>query len=529
MKGSKIAAASITLFLLAMSCSPLQEHGTAFDRVVDTYKYSGDTLKRRAAEYLRAYSKYHYGIRRIIPSGINGSMFLGIEKGDSVFKHYIDSLGYKVEYGKPVSDNETVTDSFLIDNIDMAFDSWQRPWARNLTFAEFCQYVLPYRNGDEALSNWRSYFKHDIEPTIADSVTDPTNLTEVVEYVMRVLRRRVEYGGSTGAFCRELITPIDMERLHWVNCANAAHYTTLALRACGIPCTQMNINWRFTEVAHSSVLIPRVGSNKQAFRVTLGDTLMLMGAPKDTMACWRVWTLDYKPNPELSQILDEGKRCQSMLLQNFAFPITRGDATSEFCKTYDFSLPIPDSLRSENLFFLCRFYKWKWLPVREGYLQGDSVHFKDATIRQFYRLGCIRSDSVLTFGTPFTLVGTEGITDVQQRIRPFNLTGDTVLFKMVYPCTSDEKQLNRTVTTHYWNNDNTWASYTGTAVLWGYDKTTDKYRIFNESLRGRYKPVFHILELRLPCWTVFTDNETDRPLGYLSTDSITGEGCFMQF
>ena len=519
----------IMVVLLAMSCSPSQVHGSAFDRIVDTYRQSGDTLKLRAAEYLRAFSRYHYGIKRSIPSEISGSLFLDIEKGDSVFKHYLDSMGYRVEYGEPVYDYETVTDSFLLDNIEMAFDSWQRPWARDLTFEEFCKYILPYRNGDELLSDWRNYFKYAIEPTIVDSVTNPENLTEVVEYVLRVLRRRVEYGGSTGAFCRELITPIDMERLHWLNCSNAAHYTTLALRACGIPCVQMNINWRFTEVAHSSVLIPEVGTNKRAFRVTLGDTLMMMGAPKDTMACWRVWTLDYEPNPVLKRLLDEGKRRQSKFLRNLAFPVTRGDATALFCKTYDFSLPIPDSLRSEHLFFLCRFYKWKWLPVHEGFAHGDSVYFKDATIRQFYRLGYLCGDSISTFGTPFTLVGDDAISDVQQRIRPYDLTGDTVLFKMVYACKDDEARLLRKMTTYYWDNANSWHPYTGMAKLWGYNASTNEYRLFDESLRGRFRPVFHILELHLPCWTVFTDDETDRPLGYLSTDSITGEGIFMQF
>lgn len=512
-----------------MSCSQQSERDGAFRKVVAYYEELGDSLKLRAAEFLRASAGYHYGIRRTIPADINGVLFVHQEKADSVFKHYLDSIGYQVEVGKPVWDIDVLTDSFLIENIEEAFDSWKKPWARNLTFDQFCRYVLPYRNGDETLSDWRSYFKHAIEPTIEDSVADPMNLQDVVEYVMRVLRRRVEYGGSTGAFCRELITPLDMERLHWVNCSNAAHYTTLALRACGIPCTQMHINWRFTEVSHSSVLIPEVGTNKHAFRVTLGDTLMLMGAPKDTMACWRVWTLDYEPNPVLTHLMEESRHRQSHLLKSLAFPITRGDVTSLFCKTFDISQPIPDSLRSEHLFFLCRFYKWKWLPVREGFAKGDSVYFKDATIRQFYRLGYLRGDSITTFGTPFTLVGDDAISDVQQRIRPYDLTGDTVLFKMVYACKDDETRVSRKMTTYYWDNTNNWHPYTGMAKLWGYNASTNEYRLFDESLRSTFKPVFHLLELHLPCWTIFTDDQTDRPLGYLVTDSITGEGCFMQF
>ena len=72
MRTSTLTIITITVVLLAMSCSPPQGHGSAFDRVVDTYKRSGDTLKLRAAEYLQASAKYHYGIKRSIPLGWMG-------------------------------------------------------------------------------------------------------------------------------------------------------------------------------------------------------------------------------------------------------------------------------------------------------------------------------------------------------------------------------------------------------------------------------------------------------------------------
>ena len=39
-----------------------------------------------------------------------------------------------------------ITAEYLIDNIDRAFDNWQkRPWNRSLSFEDFCEYLLPYR------------------------------------------------------------------------------------------------------------------------------------------------------------------------------------------------------------------------------------------------------------------------------------------------------------------------------------------------------------------------------------------------
>lgn len=521
-----------TLFILLLySCSEWHGCETAFDRVVAYYQASGDSLKLKAAEYLKTSAKYHYGIHYDIPRDIDPTPFLEVYFGDSVFKHYLDSCGYHVSVGNPVFDIDTISEDFLIDNIELAFDSWQQPWAKYVSFDDFCKYILPYRNANEELSDWRRHFKEWIEPTIIDSVSDPTDIRAVASYILRYLQKEIEYGGSTGAFCRELLTPKDIERLHWANCNNCAHYLTLALRACGVPCAQMLINWRFTEVAHSSVLIPAIGNNERAFRITIGDTLMYMGASKDTMACWRVWSYAYEANPELLNLYERYKRDggTQQILRNFAMPVTREDVTSSFCKTFDFTLSLPDTLRKKTLVFLCRFYKWKWLPIREGYVKGDSVYFKNATIRQWYRLGYMDGDSIRTVGTPFTIVGDSNIKRVNERIRPYNLTGDTVLFKMVYPCDAGETRLTRTITTYYWDNTNRWHPYTGEARLWGFNAKTNEYRLFNETLRKSFKPVFHLLELRLPCWTVFTDDETDRPLGYLQTDNETGEGRFMQF
>ncbi len=44
------------------------------------------------------------------------------------------------------SDLKRITADYLIRNIDQAFEQWQRaPWAKDYTFEEFCEWVLPYR------------------------------------------------------------------------------------------------------------------------------------------------------------------------------------------------------------------------------------------------------------------------------------------------------------------------------------------------------------------------------------------------
>lgn len=501
---------------------------SAYERTIESYSTPNDSLKRRAAEFLAMYAPYHYGKKCTLPAGVDATPYINTH--DTLFKQHLDSCGYHIKFDGMIKDVDTVTEDYLRENIDLAFDSWQKPWARGVNFEDFCHYILPYRNGDESLSRWRRRFKEKYESTIIDSVSNPTDIREVAEYLIRCIRREVAYGPRTGEFCQELLAPESLERLHWMGCRNGAHYTTLVMRACGVPCQQIDIHWRFTEIMHSSVLFPAVGANKKAFRLTLGDTLMEMGAAKDSMATGRTWGLTYETNPQLMRMVEESRQHEnSKTLLRMALPLTREDVTSQFSRTYDFTLPVPNSLRKEPYLFLCRFYQGHWYPVREGIVERDTVRFNQATIRQCYRLGYASGDTVCTVGTPFTLTGSTALKVSRPRIMQFDLGGDTVVFKRVYGCESSEKRLTREITTYYWDSTNHWHSYHGTATLWGFNEQTGEYREFDESLRDTFKPVFHLLTLRLPCRTLFTDAATPRLLGYLATDSTTGEGYLMEF
>lgn len=54
------------------------------------------------------------------------------------------------------NDLQTMTAKYMMQNIDKAFHAWNKaPWSKNYTFDEFCQYVLPYKLGHEAMDDWR--------------------------------------------------------------------------------------------------------------------------------------------------------------------------------------------------------------------------------------------------------------------------------------------------------------------------------------------------------------------------------------
>jgi len=48
----------------------------------------------------------------------------------------------KINQIKKIKDIEIISSSFLIKNIDLAFEARNYPWNRNVSFDDFCKYVF---------------------------------------------------------------------------------------------------------------------------------------------------------------------------------------------------------------------------------------------------------------------------------------------------------------------------------------------------------------------------------------------------
>ena len=526
MMNNSIKWISSIIMLIAMcNCTDLSRN--PFDEAIDYYaammdidSTCEDTLKWQAAKFLKEYSEYQYGVPRHIVNADGDRAYLDYTKfsSDTAYRKFLDNNGFYLEVKPKVRDTDTITVKFLIDNIEMAFDSWNKPWAHDVSFDDFCTYILPYRNGDEELSDWRMYFKNKYESTIEDSV-EILSIRNVAQYLIRRLKEEVAYGTRLGTFYQNsLLTPADMEMFHTLECKALAHYGTLALRACGVPCALIETNWRFTEIVHNSILIPQVGNNEHACRLSIYDELQEMGTAKDSMATWRSWIYTYEANLDLLE-LNKSKDSGTI---RFSEPVTRTDITSIFSTTHDFSRCVPKEHRDRKHLFLCRFHNWKWYPIREGRVDGDSVYFKDATIRQLYRLGCMDGDMLTTFGEMFTITG-----DNEQL--NYNCTGDSVTFHLNVECRPEEWMTEKDITIYLGGDNGEWEPYIVKGLLWSINEKTVEYRLFDESLRGTFKPIFHQITIRLPKHTVFTHDLYPRPIGYLFEDTIANEGHFMSF
>lgn len=202
------------------------------EKVLEHYRDSG--LKYDAACFLIENMPYYYtyaDFRLDSLKAVQAGIF---------YKKHLDSetrekwRNFSYRNLPRVYDAHVITASYLIENIDLAFAAWQkRPWKNTLTFDDFCEWILPYRIGDEPLENWRSVFYKKFSCAL-DSLYRGTDVVEAAALLMPVV-----YGQCGDEYSDELSLP-HLGALYLLKhcigyCRESCDITLYAFRAAGIP------------------------------------------------------------------------------------------------------------------------------------------------------------------------------------------------------------------------------------------------------------------------------------------------------
>lgn len=145
--------------------------------------YEGDSLKQRAVCFLiqnmpgNGTIAYTFVDNNNIACPLEDLLALSV---DSLYKR-IQSGSFRQE--QPVPDLLSISSGYLIENIDLAFEVWKSyPWCKQLSFDEFCRYILPYRLKQEPLGRWRAYYYHRYKPVADSLVQAGATMKDVVVY-----------------------------------------------------------------------------------------------------------------------------------------------------------------------------------------------------------------------------------------------------------------------------------------------------------------------------------------------------------
>lgn len=118
----------------------------------------------------------------------------------------------------------------MIDDIDIAFSNWETaPWADDISFEQFCRYILPYRAKDERLCHgWRQALRNIYLPIIAGATDMKEAFVKVCHHINNTIRQ-------TDPSCPYTMDVMTIDHLKQASCEQRCVLLASVLRSLAIP------------------------------------------------------------------------------------------------------------------------------------------------------------------------------------------------------------------------------------------------------------------------------------------------------
>jgi len=375
------------------------------ERVIEHYRTEGDSLKLEAAFFLignmegHAYATYVLKDSTDEVVAFNALDYIDF---DSLLTA-VDSLdkvhpGLDFKRGDLMYDIDSIRADFLITQIDYAFRAWrEKPWTKDLSFDDFCRYVLPYRGSNEPLEDWRGYFwdkYKDVTTRMTDS-TDPIEATVLINNDVRswfTFDRRF-YFHPTDLGLAEMLE-IGLGR-----CEDMTNVTIYALRANGLAVTSdytpywanagNNHAWNAI-LAPDGRLLPFMGAEANPGEYHLRYKLA------------KVYRKMFNKNRANPVFLDRKQESIAPWLGGKSYLDVTADYIDVCDVTVIFEKDIPDSI---DLAYLCVFNSGSWGAIHWAKVENNRAVFTDMGTSVVYLPALYLGKEIEPWGAPFVLNG----------------------------------------------------------------------------------------------------------------------------
>lgn len=370
--------------------------------------YKGDKQKENAARFL---------IQNML-----GKYYLEGDKIDQ-FHHFIDSV-YQIEQEeydqqtinktyrtnnnlqrssfKQQTDLQQLNADFLITQIDAAFLAWQKPWNKHLSFEDFCEWILPYRIGNELPETWREQYYNTFSGLLTDSISTAHDACVAINNELIKLPIHIFTDFPKPAD----IKPSSLIHIKFGLCGDYTHLAVYAMRSVGIPV--------------STGVIPHWGrrNNNHSFNLLYcedGKYYDFAGGeqnPGDHLRRFEDIPKVYQKTFSVQQ--------NSLIMTNtskeeiptfFKNPFMK-DITEHFpfIHPQTVSIPLTKGNTHKQYAYLCVFDPQGWFPVDWGRISNKTVTFNHIGPDIIYQVASYENNSLRPLSSPFAVDSTGEIT-----------------------------------------------------------------------------------------------------------------------
>lgn len=427
---------------------------TELEKVIRHYQESGSRQKLKAAYYLleNMSEQYHY----------EGALVEVFDKAFSKMDSII-SMGIAIDYTeawnqlqpraqrrmKRVYDVKVITSEFLIENIDRSFAAWEYPWARNLSFAEFCKYILPYKLKNEKPENWKAHFQEKYK-WILDSLNPNSTSMEACILINQEMSR---WFYITKLNCSFDLSFSQINKIKSGRCAESTQLAAYAMRSMGIPVT----------LEHVPAWANRNSGHDWNGLITPNKTIPFLGTEIDPGVYKIEFPMPGSLRSKRAKIFRKTFEAQDNSLSFQVNDLNRipglfrnpklEDVTRQYVPVSDIEISVKKSYLPFETVYLCIFNYLKWEPIYYAYIESDKANFSDMG-RGIVYLPAVYAEGTLTpIDNPFILSDDGTITPIVPDSRKKN----NIVIPRKYPVREDnEIQPGTEYELFYWDSE--WVS-----------------------------------------------------------------------
>lgn len=372
--------------------------------VLEHYKGDKNPLKEKAARFLLDNLKERYSIE-----GERNQMY-----ADTIRKYYQngDTLHKKLLTLRPgtyseykVKDVNILTAEYLIDNIDRSFDAWDKAgWKDQVSFDHFCEYILPYRVGNEPLENWRKNMVHDtLFKIVGKEFYSFTDLKTAASWFVK--KHHQIYADFRTTWGQNSANIPDLQYsiyrlLSTGSCATQSKMSAFTCRAAGIPITvDFTPYWANYRLGHEwSAIITKTGSIP--FNFPVRDTLGIY--KQNARIPSKIYRNTFSENPE-SHVKQRGY-CK-FLPEVFNNPRLI-DVTDLYMQSKNIVIPILCK-HGKNEFAYLAVSDWlTWMPVGWGVTKNGTAKYSKVGKNSVYLPVFVSEEGITQFNYPFIIMKT---------------------------------------------------------------------------------------------------------------------------
>lgn len=339
-----------------------------------------DSLKLKAAVFLIENMPEHYSY-----------------EGDDILKYYaeinpvLDSLidtkakkdiiekiaaRYPNLKDKIIEDVKVITAEYLIQDIEIAFKQWQKPWACHLNFEEFCECLLPYKYEElQSFDAWRDTLSMKFDKALNDmSMNDELfgSTFHIARMINNEILQNVKVSSlyQLGAYSGyNFLSAQNIHKLPFGLCPEYVALGVLALRSHGIPIvSEYTPIWGRSDTGHSWYTIL---NDDGSWQPSLYDISSNFGeALFPTKDIPKIYRRTYARNPEVVEYMKNVKYIHPSI------DLFSVDVTEKYRSVSNIEILLIKEDICDRYAYIATFNNFNWQVVDYGEVEKQIVTFK---------------------------------------------------------------------------------------------------------------------------------------------------------